>query len=461
VLVVLGLGLPGFISGIAWTILANPSNGLLNTALRGLGVGEGEGPLNVYSVTGFIFVQGITFVPATFLLVAAAFRAMDVRMEEAAATSGAGTWTTLRKVTLPVLAPALFGAFIYMFITVVESFDIPLTIGLRAGTRVLSSEVYLDLHPAVGFPDYAQASVHGVVLLLIGLSPLLYYNKLLRRAEEFATISGKSGQQKRTALGVWRWPAGAFVGLYVTLALALPALVMIWTSVQPFYALPSAESLQRVSLDAYSDIIGSPLFADALWNTALLAFGAPLAAMTLALVTSWIVVRSKTRGRTAIDVLAFLPHVIPTPVLALALLLIYLMIPLPIYGTVWILTVAVMTRYIGLSTRLMNAGITSVQGELEEAAAVSGASWFQTMRRVVLPLVFPSYVNGLLMIALLAIQQLAMPLILASSENVVLSTLVWGRWSSGDTGPATALGVIVLGITMLIAVVGRRFGSFR
>jgi len=462
VLIVLGMGLPGFISGISWVVLANPTNGLLNEVLRLLpGVSGDDGPLNVFSAAGFVLVQGITFVPATFLLVAAAFRAMDVRMEEAATMSGARTWTTLRRITLPVLTPALVGAFIYMFITVIESFDVPLTIGIRSGIGVFSSEVYLNLHPAVGFPDYSRASVHGVALLLLGLAPLWYYNRVLRRAEQFATISARSVQRRRIALGRWRWVAAAVVGLYVLVSLVLPALVMLWTSIQPFYALPSAESFARIRFDAYADILASPGFRDALRNTAIVAVVAPLLAMTLALFTSWIVVRTTSRGRTLVDALAFMPHVIPTPVLALALLVIYLTLPVPVYGTVWILVIAIMTRYIGLSTRLMNAGVTSVQRELEEAALMSGASAFTTMRRIVLPLVLPSYVNGLVMVALLAVQQLAMPLILASSSNTVLATLVWGRWSSGDTGPATALGVLVLALSLVIAVVGRRLGALR
>jgi iron(III) transport system permease protein len=241
VLIILGMGLPGFISGISWTVLANPTNGLLNELLNAIpGIDAERGPLNVFSRTGFIFVQGINFVPATFLLVAAAFRAMDVRMEEAATMSGAGTWLTLRRITLPVLAPALIGAFIYMFITVVESFDIPLTIGLRADIRVLSSEVYLNLHPAVGFPDYSMASVHGVILLIVGIAPLWYYNRVLKRADQYATIGSRSGQRKRIDLGRLKWVAGGFVGLYVLLSLILPALVMAWTSIQPFYALPNA-----------------------------------------------------------------------------------------------------------------------------------------------------------------------------------------------------------------------------
>jgi iron(III) transport system permease protein len=462
VLIILGLGLPGFISGISWIVLGNPTNGLLNEWLRTLPWIDGnDGPLNIFSAAGFIFVQGINFVPATFLLVAAAFRAMDVRLEEAATISGAGTWTTLRRITLPVLAPALIGAFIYMFITVVESFDIPLTIGLRADIRVLSSEVYLNLHPAVGFPDYSMASVHGVILLIVGIAPLWYYNRVLKRADQYATIGSRSSQRKRIDLGSLRWPAGIFVGLYVMASLILPALVMVWTSIQPFYALPSAESFGRINFDSYGQILSSPGFYDALRNTAVVAILAPLLVMTLALFTSWIVVRSTARGRTLLDALAFMPHVIPTPVLALALLLIYLSLQVPIYGTVWILVIAIMTRYIGLSTRLMNAGVTSLQRELEEAALVSGATAFTTMRRIVFPLVLPSYINGFVMVALLAVQQLAMPLILASSSNNVLSTLVWGRWVSGDTGPATALGVIVLAISMLIAVIGRRLGGLR
>lgn len=460
VLVVSGLGIPAFIGGIAWVILANPSNGLLNELLRQVfGLDGASGPLNIYSFGGFVFVQGVLFVPATFLLVAAAFRGMDARLEEAAAVCGAGTLTTLRRVTLPLLAPALVGAFIYMFITAVESFDIPLTIGLRAEIPVLSSRVFLDLNPAVGFPNYAFAAVHGVMLLGLGLIPLIYYNRMIGRAEEFATISGRGGQRAQVRLGVWKWPALAFIGLYVMISVVLPSAVMFWTSIQPFYALPSVESLGRISFDAYADVFTDGLLGPALKNTIILVLAGGLLAMGLAFLTSWVVVRSRVRGKAALDVLAFMPHVFPAPVLALALLLIYIGSPLPIYGTIWIVVIAVATRYLGLATRFMNSGITSVHREMEEAASVSGASWRRVMRRILLPLVMPSFANGFVIVALLAIQQLAMPLILASSSNRVLSTLVWGRWGSGDTAAATALAMVMLTITMTIVALGRRFGG--
>jgi iron(III) transport system permease protein len=460
VLIVAGLGIPGFITGIAWVILANPTNGVVNVVLRAaLGLAGRTGPVDIYSMTGFIFLQGISFVPATFLLVAAAFRAMDAKMEEAANTSGAGTFSTMRRITIPILAPALFSAFIYMFITVVESFDVPLTIGLRADIIVLSTRVYLDLNPAAGFPNYALASVHGVVLFLLGLVPLLYYNRLISRAEEFATISGRGFQRSRINLGFWRWPAFAFMGLYGLLSVILPALVMFWTSLQPFYALPSTESLARANFGAYREIVSSPSFIDAIRNTLIMAVVAGLLAMGIAFITSWIVVRSRYRARAVLDVLAFMPHIFPAAVLALSLLVIYLMAPVPVYGTIWILVIGIMTRYLGISTRFMNAGVTSLQVELEEAAAVSGATWLQSMRRVVLPLVLPSFVNGFLIVALLAIQQLAIPLILASSDNRVLSTLIWGRWAGGDTAEATALSVMVLAMTSLIAIIARRTGN--
>jgi iron(III) transport system permease protein len=461
VLVVSGLGIPGFVGGIAWVILANPSNGLLNELLHQVGIGGASGPLNVYSLGGFVFVQGILFVPATFLLVAAAFRGMDSRLEEAAGVSGAGTFTTLRRVTIPLLAPALVGALIYMFVTVVESFDVPLTIGLRAGITTLSSRVYLDLNPTVGFPNYAVASVHGVLLLVLGMAPLLYYNRLISRAEQFATISGRGVQRAHTALGRWRWVAFGAVVLYLVLALVLPMLVMIWTSLEPFYALPSADSISRISLNGFRNALSGGLFAEALRNTLILVLASGALAMAIGLVVSWIVVRARARAKVLLDILAFLPHVFPAPVLALSLLLIYISSSLPIYGTIWILVIALTTRYLGLSTRLMNGGVASLHLELEEAAAVSGASWWQTMRRVVLPLVAPSFANGFVMVALLGIQQLAMPLILASSSNGVLATLVWGRWTSGDTAPATALAVIMLAITMTIVALGRRFATPR
>ena len=456
VVIIASIGIPNVIVGISYAILLNPVNGLLNLVLRGFTGGDGPGPLNVYTLPGMIFVQGIALVPITFLLVAAAFRAMDAAMEDAGSTSGARFGTVMRRITLPLLTPAILSALVYQFVSVIESFDIPLVLGLRGGVTVLSTQIFIESRPAGGLPDFGLAASYSMLLLALALGPLFIYNRVIGRSERYATISGHSYQPRRIRLGRWKYPAVALSLSFILVSLVLPGLVMLWTSLQPFYAVPSAESIQRISLDSYEEVLGSRRLRDAALNTLILGFGTSFGAMLIGLAVSWVLVRTKSRLRFALDVLAFTPHAMPGVIIGLSILLIYLILPLPIYGTIWIIVIALATQYVSISTRLMTSGISQVKNELEEAAAVSGAAWWATIRRVVMPLVLPAFLNGLLLVFLLAIKNLTLALILYEPKSVVLSTLVWTLWDRADTGGTAAVGTIMVVVTLTLGIVLRR-----
>ncbi len=457
VVIVASIGIPNVILAISYAILLNPVNGLVNLVLRPLlGMESGPGPLNVYTLPGMILAQGITLVPITFLLIAAAFRGMDAALEDAASTSGARFGTVMRRITLPLLTPALLSAVVYQFVSVIESFDIPLVLGLTGGVIVLSTQIFIESRPAGGLPDFGLASSYSVLLLALAIGPLLLYNRVIGRSERYATIGGHSYQPRRVRLGRWKWPAVALSLGFITVSLVLPGLVMLWTSLQPFYAVPSAESIGRISLDAYADVLNSRRFRDSIGNTVILGLATSFGAMVIGLAVSWVLVRTRSRLRFALDVLAFTPHAMPGVIIGLSILLIYLILPVPIYGTIWIIVIALATQYISISTRLMTSGISQVQNELEEAAAVSGAAWWPTIRRVVVPLVLPAFMNGLLLVFLLAIKNLTLALILYTPDSVVLSTLVWTLWDRADTGGTAAVGTIMVVITVALGVVLRR-----
>lgn len=457
VVIVACIGIPNVIVGIAYAILLNPTNGLVNSVLRGvLGIDANNGPLNVYTLPGMIFVQGITLVPVTFLLVAAAFRGMNAAMEDAGATSGARFGTIMRRITLPLLTPALLSALVYQFVSVIESFDIPLVLGLRGGVTVLSTQVFIESRPPGGLPDFGLAATYSVLLLALALGPLILYNRVIGRSERYATISGHSYQPRRMRLGAWKVPALILAGTYATVALILPGLVMIWTSLQPFFAVPSAESIARMRLDAYLDVLSDRKFHEAVGNTLVLGASAAIGAMLVGLTVSWVLVRTKSRFRIVLDVLAFTPHAMPGVMIGLSILLIYLILPLPIYGTIWIIVIALATQYISISTRLMTSGISQVQNELEEAAAASGAAWGPTMRRILFPLVLPAVLNGMLLVFLLSIKNLTLPLILYTPDTVVLSTFIWERWDQADTDATAAVGSLMVVTTLVLGIVLRR-----
>lgn len=457
VVIVACIGIPNVILGIAYAILLNPTNGLVNAALRGaLGIEGNSGPLNVYTLPGMIFVQGVTLVPVTFLLVAAAFRGMNAAMEDAGSTSGARFGTIVRRITLPLLTPALLSALVYQFVSVIESFDIPLVLGLRGGVTVLSTQVFIESRPPGGLPDFGLAATYSVLLLALAIGPLILYNRVIGRSERYATISGHSYQPRRMRLGIWTLPAVMLAGAYALVALILPGLVMIWTSLQPFYAVPSAESFARMRPDAYLEVLNDEKFHEAVGNTLILGGSAAFLAMLVGLTVSWVLVRTKSRLRIVLDVLAFTPHAMPGVMIGLSILLIYLILPLPIYGTIWIIVIALATQYISISTRLMTSGISQVQNELEEAAAASGASWGPTMRRVLFPLVLPAILNGMLLVFLLSIKNLTLPLILYTPDTVVISTFIWERWDQADTGSTAAVGSMMVAATVILGIVLRR-----
>ena len=460
ILVIAALGIPAVIAGIAWGLLGNPRIGIINVFVRFIFGMEGEGPFNVFSLFGMIVVQAITMVPVTFLLIAGAFRAMDASLEEASITCGASFRQTLSKVTLPVLAPAIISAFIYQIVTVVESFDIPLIIGLRSGIVVMSTRVYIEIQPRGGLPNYGMAATFSILMLVLAVGPLIYYQRIIGRSERYSTVTGKDYRHKKYSLGRWKVPALIGVGIYILFALILPLAILVWTSLIPFYQIPSIKALDVVSLDAYRDIIGSPFFIAALKNTIIVGTVVAVATMTLGLLTAWIVVRVRSGWSQALDILAYIPHAMPGVIIGTSILLIYLVLgnvlPLAIYGSIWIIIIALATQYTSLSTRTMNGSIAQIQVQLEEAAEVSGASQGQILRKILLPLVYPPFVNGLLLIFLLSIRNLTLALILGSPSATLLSVLIFTRWDAGQTEQAAAIGVVMVLMTIVLAIFLRR-----
>jgi iron(III) transport system permease protein len=321
---------------------------------------------------------------------------------------------------------------------------------------VLSTQIFIESRPAGGLPDFGLAASYSMLLLVLALGPLFVYNRVIGRSERYATISGHSYQPRRVRLGRWKYPAVALSLAFITFSLVLPGLVMLWTSIQPFYAVPSPESISRITFDAYGEVLGGRSMRTAIVNTLILGFATSFGAMLIGLAVSWVLVRTRSRLRFALDVLAFTPHAMPGVIIGLSILLIYLILPIPVYGTIWIIVIALATQYISISTRLMTSGISQVKNELEEAAAVSGAAWWGTIRRIVMPLVAPAFFNGLLLVFLLAIKNLTLALILYEPRSVVLSTLVYNLWDRADTAGTAVVGTIMVTITLVLGIVLRR-----
>ncbi len=460
VLLVAPQGIPGVIMGVSWSLLLNPTNGIVNLGLRHVTGDTTHGPLNVYSLPWMIIVEGMKLVPLTFLLVSASLRGINASLEEAARASGAKFSTVIRTVTIPLLKPALIGALIYEFVAVVETVDIPLLLGVPGHVKVLSTQIYFASHPAVGLPNYGLGATYGGFLLLLAFVPIVFYNRIVK-SSSYATVTGKTFRPKVQPLGRWKPVAVIVTWVYILVSFVVPFAVLLWTSLQPYVSEIDASAFGRLTFKAYGDTLSSELFTTALKNTLLVAFFSAAMAMTLAILVSWIIVRSRSKFSWMVDVLAFMPHAMPGVVIGLSVLMIYLLMPVPIYGTLWIIVIAMGTQYISLGTRLTTGGIAQIHRSLEEAAEASGASHWQVWRRVLFPLLRPVFVNGFLLVLLASVQNLTLPIMLYVPGNQVLSSLIYSRWSSGDVSGTAVTSVVVTVITVIAAIVLRRASGTR
>jgi iron(III) transport system permease protein len=464
-LILVPMTVPSLLSAIAWIQLLDPRIGLINVVLRALlGLSGDDGPFDIYSLSGMCFVQGLRLVPSAYLMIAASFRAMDPALEEQSAMAGRGIAQTTMRITLPIMRPALLAVLIYYIIVVIESFDIPGLLGFTARIRVLSTAIYWATHSEVGLPDYGLASALGALVLAVALLLMWIYQRLTAHQERFATITGKGYRPRQVNLGAWTAPATTLCVLYVSIAVFLPFLMLIWTSVQPFYALPSADSLARVSFAGYVNIWQESSVTRALWNTTLLALATSAATILLALLVSWFVVRRRKAADGLSHYLAtvsFLPQCVPSIVIGLAFIFVYVRFPIPIYGTLWIIAMAMTTRYLAYSSRTMTSALIQVHGELEEASQMARATWLRTLRRITMPLLAPAMINVFFWVAVHAMQELSMALMLYNPKTVVVSTMIWSMWQNGRTTDAAVLGVILILLSALLLIGGQVFSYLR
>lgn len=431
IIIISMMALPPGVAAVAWTMLLSPRIGAINILIREVLGLKGDSPLNIYSLWGMALVSGTVGIPSVFLMVGPTFRQMSRELEEASQASGAPVWRMIQTVTLPLARPAIVAAFLYVFVVLIGAFDTPGIIGTRAGIIVFSNRLFWALHPPVVFPEYHVASALSISFVAVAGLLIYLYLRAHKRAEKYAVVVGKGSGAKLTSLGRWRWPAFAFCSLSIFIAMGLPLLILVWTSLQDFYMPPSLEAVSRLSLDSYRNFLTSPRLLGVVKNTLILMPTSATFAMVLAFFVSWAVVRVRSRVSGFINVVSFLPVGMPAIVVATAVMLTYLFLPLPIYGTIWIIAIAHTTKFLAYSSNVMKTALMQIHKELEEASHASGASLYTTLTRVTLPLLLPAMASGWIWVAAHSLRDLTMAATLMSRHNIVLASYVWVLWEEG------------------------------
>ncbi len=454
-LILFPLLVPIPVLAIAWIFLLGPNAGWINVAIRSIFGLDGPGPFNIFSMTGLIVCQSMATTPFVFLLLSSVLRSMNPQMEEASGASGASPFTTFRRVTLPVLLPGILAPVILLTLITLEQFELPLIIGLPARINVFAYRIFNELNPASGLPNYGGAAAISIPFLLLGMIALLFYNWAIRRGDKFAVVTGKAYRQRQIPLGRWRYAAYGLMGFYAALAVALPALTLAWTSVLGYNA-PSFDNLGKATLGAYREVMANASFWRAVGNTLLVAFCTALVSTTVGALLGWIITRSQWWGRRGLDFLSFMSIGIPSVIVALAVMMLYLSVPIGIYGTVWILVLASAYR-IAATTRIARAGLLQIHAELEEASATSGAKWLATQMRIVVPLLLPALMSGFILIFIVSTREFTIPLILHSADNIVLPVLLWQLFQNGQPMPSAALATFIMLMVFPMIFIARRY----
>jgi iron(III) transport system permease protein len=446
----LGLLIPGIYTAMGWTFIAHPRIGFVNRWLMDI-FGLDSAPINIATPIGMGFVQGLSLAAVVFILTAQMFRAMNPTLEEAAEVHGLSFFTTLHRVTFPLALPGILAAVIYVVTIGIATFDIPAILGLGNRVYMLSTFIYLKVHPqGSGLPEYGITGAVGACMIIVAALLTSWYGQVLRRGHRFEVVTGKGYRPALIKLGSWRVAGWLFIGLYAFVSKLLPLLLIVYAALTPYFAPPSMEMMRRLSLVHFYNMDWELVLRGAR-NTALLVFVVPLAVLLFAFAISWLVVRSRNRARYAIEFAAFLPQALPEVILAIGALLLSLFVLgnlVPLYGSIWLIAIVYIAARIAFATRALNGSLLQIHRELEEAAFVSGLSTFRTAWRVLMPLLRPTLLSVWIWTALLVYRELTVAVFLGVHDNITFPAVIWSYWYAGGMNKASA---VTLLMTVLLA----------
>jgi iron(III) transport system permease protein len=449
-LMTLGLLIPGIYTAMGWTMIAHPRIGILNRWLMEL-LALDDAPINIATPVGMGFVQGLSLSALAFILTAQMFRAMNPTLEEAARVHGMGFGKIMRKITLPLAWPGILAAVIYILTIGVATFDIPAILGLGNRVYMLSTFIYLKVHPqGAGLPEYGITGVVGAFMIVVAGLLTLWYSQVLRQGHRFQVVTGKGYKPALVRLGGWSFAGWAFIAGYAFVSKLLPLLLIAYAALMPYFVPPSLETLSQLSFSHFA-AIDWQLTLRGLTNTAILVALVPLIVLLLAFTISWLIVRSRSHLRYALEFGAFLPQALPEVILSIGALLLSLFVlgrVIPLYGTVWIIAIVYIVARLAFATRALNGSLLQIHRELEEAAFVAGLSNARTAWRVLFPLLRPTLFSVWIWSALLVYRELTAAVFLAVHDNITLPAVIWSYWYSGNINKASA---VTLLMTLVLA----------
>src|SRR5215218_2932423 len=445
---------PPFLTAIALTYLFSPNAGLMNVLMRDT-AGLPWLTFNIFSMPGLVLVTVMHTFPFVFLLASSALQSVDASYEEAAQILGASKLRTAVSITLPLVAPAVLSGTLLAFVNAIALFGSQAIIGLPGRVVTLPTRIYaLFDYP----PEYGLASALSLVFVIITVAALYLQRAFLAR-RSYATLAGKGSRPQLMVLGPLRWVLFGFAVLVFLVSIIAPYSTLLAVSFSKSWGL---DFWKNLTLANYRFILFEyNVTQRAIANSLVLALLAASIAVLLGAVIGWIDLRSRVPGRKLLDYAALVPLGLPGIVVAVALIQFWLKMPLALYGTMAILLLAYVGRYIPLGVRSANASLRQVDPSLEESAQILGASWLTTMREVTLPLIRPGLFAGWLLVFVPVIQELSASILLFSSSSITLAVAVYNLYETGYIEPVAALAIVNMLIIGAAIFVANKLGGGR
>ena len=439
---------PPYLGAIGWILLAGPNAGWLNKTWMAI-TGAEHGLFNVYSMAGLIVVVAVTSFPYIFVFTSAALDLVSSEMEDAANILGAGTMRTTFRVTLPLVLPAIIGGIIISFLEAIALFGAPALIALPARFQVVSTQLWQFFEYPV---RVEQAAAYAMPLLLITLF-LFWLQRTLLGRRGYTTVSGKGGERRTIRLGAWRWVMLAYALAVCAFSVVLPMLVLVQAAFARAWG--RGLSFENLTLQNFRYLLFEQTQAqNAIINTFLYSGIAAFGAIALSLAIAYVVTRKLVPWSNVLGFLCMAPFVIPGIILAIGFYAAYAPPPLALYGTGTILVLAYITRFLPIAYTSSAAGMRSINPEMEEAVRILGGGRFTAIRRVLAPLLKGALAGAWILVFIPATRELSSAIFLVGPNTRVISVMLFDLSEEGNFEVLSALGLILLVVTLVIAAIG-------
>ena len=435
----LPLFVPPLVAGVAWAILGSPKTGLLNLILAKAGLSI---RFDLYSMPGMIFVFGIYYAPYVYMFTAAALRNMDPSLEEAAEISGASATRTMATVTFPLIMPAILSGMLLSFIVMLGIYGIPAVLGSPANINVLTT--YIFALTAWSPPKYNTAAAVAVILMIV-TGFLVYAQQKIIGSRSYTTVAGKAFRPRSLNLGPWRFMTLGLAIVYLLVVVVLPTIALLIAAFRKFLFIrdiPSIFEAKQYGWQHFTKMFDNPLTITSIVNSMKVGLLTAVVGGILAFAIGYTITRTQAPARRIIDVITTIPVAIPGLVIGVAYLWAWIGLPGGIYGTLWILALAFIARFIPDTVKALSTSLMQIHRELEEAAWICGRGTVMTIATIVLPLARPGVVAAMTLLFILAIRELGSSLFLYSSGTMVMAVQLLGYYEGGNIGITAAFSLV-------------------